>query len=233
MAGPTSEGFARDFTEHDDGIEWGVSRVLGTWFETKLVDRFRGKRILELGAGLGLLAQRVARLGGCVSRVFQIAPVVVPSLLIHVYRTVTACERAKVLAALQSRIDAAKGFGEQGGSVTVAQCDWGESHWEAQKAGIAARGPFDIIILCELYYDDNVHEELLWTLQAVCQANGPHPIEVYSGFKNRPYSLQFLALVHDTEHFDVSPVPDDDIDLLGIESSPGDEVLLHVMKYKP
>eukprot|EP00035_Acanthoeca_spectabilis_P024394 m.453614 g.453614 ORF g.453614 m.453614 type:complete len:212 (-) comp20527_c0_seq1:9-644(-) len=211
MAGPTSEGFARDFTEHDDGIEWGVSRVLGTWFETKLVDRFRGKRILELGAGLGLLAQRVARLGG----------------------TVTACERAKVLAALQSRIDAAKGFGEQGGSVTVAQCDWGESHWEAQKAGIAARGPFDIIILCELYYDDNVHEELLWTLQAVCQANGPHPIEVYSGFKNRPYSLQFLALVHDTEHFDVSPVPDDDIDLLGIESSPGDEVLLHVMKYKP
>lgn len=59
------------------------------------------------------------------------------------------------------------------------------------------------------------------------------PITIYSGFKNRPYSLLFLALLHDTGRFDVAPVPDEEVDLLGIESSESDEVFLHVMHYRP
>ena len=150
-------------------------------------------------------------------------------------RRVTACERAKCIDALRARIDSATSqpgwAGEGDGSVTVLQCDWGASYWETQGPALVARGPYDMVIMSELYYDEDTHEDLLWTLQAVCHANGQHPLVIYSGFKNRPYSLQFLALVHDTEEFDVQPIPDEDIDLLGVESSPGDEVLLHKMTY--
>jgi hypothetical protein len=55
---------------------------------------------------------------------------------------------------------------------------------------------------------------------------------VYSGFKNRPYSLLFLALLHDAGKFDVVPIPDDEVDLLGVESSESDEVFLHTMQYR-
>jgi hypothetical protein len=151
---------------------------------------------------------------------------------LHLLRTVTACERGKVLGALKARIAAAPAIVGHG-SITVAQCDWGEPHWEAQRAALEARGPFDIIVMSELYYDDDVHEDLVWTLLALCRHNRDHPVVVYSGFKNRPYSLQFLALLHDTEQFNVGPVPEADIDLLGVESSPGDEVLLHIMQYTP
>lgn len=146
----------------------------------------------------------------------------------------TACERGRELGKLQARIDAA---GEDdasapgSGSVTVVQVDWGEQHWADQRAAVEIRGPFDFVVMCELYYDEDVHEDLLWTLLAVCEANKGHPITVFSGFKNRPYSLQFLALVHDTARFDVAPVPDTEVDLMGVESSPGDEVLLHTMQY--
>jgi 2-polyprenyl-3-methyl-5-hydroxy-6-metoxy-1,4-benzoquinol methylase len=59
---------ARDYTKHKDGVEWAVSGVLGTLFEKEsYAHRFAGKRVLELGSGLGHLALRLAALGGYVS----------------------------------------------------------------------------------------------------------------------------------------------------------------------
>ena len=43
-----------------------------------------------------------------------------------------------------------------------------------------------------------------------------HPVTIFSGFKNRPFSLQFFAMLHDTMLFEVIPVAETDFDLLGI-----------------
>ena len=92
--------------------------------------------------------------------------------------TVTACERGRELAKLRARVDAAAAAASKSGDagkpypVAVLQCDWGEEHWAEQRDAIVSRGPFDVIVMCELYYDERFHEDLVWTLLAVCAANG-------------------------------------------------------------
>jgi hypothetical protein len=38
-------------------------------------------------------------------------------------------------------------------------------------------------------------------------------------------------MLHDTLQFEVIPMAESDFDLLGIAQDPGDEVLLHIIKY--
>jgi hypothetical protein len=93
----------------------------------------------------------------------------------------------------------------------------------------------DAVVLAELYGLSDAHEDLLWTVRAVCAANGPTPPVCYSGFKNRMdgcgFSLNFLVLVHDLGCFEVEPVPDEEIDFLGMDNEAGDEVFVHTFKY--
>jgi predicted nicotinamide N-methyase len=80
--------------------------------------------------------------------------------------------------------------------------------------------PFDVVFAADLIAIEEAHEDLLWTLRRVV---GPQ-CTCFFGFKNREdFSLNFLAMLHDTGEFEVAEEADVNRD--NVED--GDEVLIY------
>jgi len=146
---------------------------------------WKGKRVLELGAGSGHLAVGLANLGAAV----------------------VATESA------ESELPTS-GFDQmvawtthlQGTRAAEGGVKFRSLHWSAEVDPAAWRG-FDVVILSELYYDPDLHEVLLQTLRSVL-----HPgMRAFSVFCDRPFSLGFLAMLDDDGTFGSTPLEPDEL----------------------
>lgn len=200
----------RDFVmipkEEGGGILWNASVVLIEFFKKQLPpDHFKGKRVIELGAGVGYVGARVAAELGA-----------------HV----TCTEHPEEVATLTHHVDkhmkesGAKKEGDvwvrpEGGSVTSANLLWGEEGWDPEESPVARApdGSYDAVISCELYYDDDCHDALVWSIGRLLEQN-PRA-EVWSLFIQRDFSLMFFAKLDDLGTVAVHQI--DDIDSLGLE----------------
>lgn len=172
------------------GILWNTSRVLYKFIlDTPTVkESFSGKQVLELGAGLGILGLAIAELGA------------------HV----TCTERKASMGALKSSVRSREHLLSKG-SLRCLELTWGDvDHSELASDGETT---YDYMIASELLYDEEVHEDLLQTMQQLYQR---YPDMVtYFAFVDRPFSHMFFALLHDTQQFQVKLRKD--VDTLGIE----------------
>jgi predicted nicotinamide N-methyase len=196
------------------GILWNASVALLHYFNTKLPeDYFKGKRVLELGAGVGYVGLYLAsRLGA----------------------RVTCTEHPQAMAVLCANVasSAQQQGGQQqpegcwvfpsGGVVECLPLAWGEEDWSSSPVSAASQGVFEAVVSCELYFDDNLHEPLVWTMERVLRQS-PNA-EVWSIFLQRDFSLMFFALLSDLGTVKVEVVSD--VDDLALES-----LLMHKFTY--
>jgi len=178
---------------------WNASLVLLYYFRHKLPpDYLRGKRLLELGSGLGHLGFGLAKLGA------------------HV----TLTEQAKCIPPLhESLAEMSRLEGPpEVGSIRVVEPEWGEDGWSRCELGaqMARDGepPFDFIVAAELVYIEETFELHLWTWQQLC---APETV-IWSIFANRPFSWGFFVQLHDLDWFEVEQLEyGRDYDPLGLE----------------
>lgn len=121
---------------------------------------------------------------------------------------------------------------------TVLPLNWGDAGWETGGGAVLDQGPYSAIIMAELYGLVQAHDVLLATLLQACSAvaarrpaspSKTEPVVVWSIFKNRPFSLNFLGLLHDTGAFEWEMI--EEFDRMGMEEDPGDELFLHRLVY--
>jgi predicted nicotinamide N-methyase len=175
-----------DFRDVESGgILWKASLVLLYFLERKI--QLRGKKILEISSGEGHVACELHRCGA------------------HVTATEHGDEGVTRLAtnvAVRTR-EGASGDG----SIRVVPLTWGEGAW-AQSPLALEEPDYDYIVMSELVFDADLHDELVWTMQRLCS---PKTV-VYHIFLDRPFSFMFLAKVDDTDAFHVTAVADEDLD---------------------
>ena len=89
------------------------------------------------------------------------------------------------------------GDGAHGGTLSFRRLHWGlddlpPSDWSG----------FDVIVMVELVYEESLHETLLETLRRLLKPG----MVCYSAFVDRPYSLNFMALLCDDDSFEVDEI---------------------------
>eukprot|EP00927_Polykrikos_kofoidii_P061243 TRINITY_DN56100_c0_g1_i1.p1 TRINITY_DN56100_c0_g1~~TRINITY_DN56100_c0_g1_i1.p1 ORF type:complete len:263 (+),score=52.74 TRINITY_DN56100_c0_g1_i1:110-898(+) len=190
-----SPRFHYDFETLPSGeIIWNASLVLLHYFQSLPADTFRGKRILELGSGLGHLGFGLAKLGA------------------HVVLS----EQAKCIPHLhESLAEMVRTDGVPSGDFSVVELEWGEEGWSNCELGRdESLQPFDFIIAAELVYVEETFELLIWTWQRLCMRD----TVIYSIFMNRPWSWGFFVQLHDAGGFEVNQLEaEKDFDPLGLE----------------
>ena len=157
-----------------ESMLWTASLVLLRHLETEHPAAYwRGKRVLELGAGMGHLAVGLARLGAQVTatEAGYSGLGVLQAWSTHLLKEQAGGGEPAGDGALSAGGDA------HGGTVTTRELWWGarDGLSESFEEG------FDVIILSELVYDEDLHEELLQTLG---RALRPGAV-AYSGFCDR------------------------------------------------
>mmetsp|Transcript_19003 Transcript_19003/g.46688 ORF Transcript_19003/g.46688 Transcript_19003/m.46688 type:complete len:222 (-) Transcript_19003:176-841(-) len=190
----------------DGGVLWKASLVLLHYLETKVLEQIKGKRVLELGSGSGHLGISLACLGA------------------HV--TCTERKEMQTLERLQARVETAQRQVEEsgsGGSIRALELSWGEAGF--QRSQLASEGvSYDVVVMSELVYDEDSHDELLETFVRVCTGG----CVAFSIFCDRPWSQMWFVKLHDEGGYAVQPVAEGDIDLLGMQ--PDAKVLMHVIR---
>lgn len=209
---PKGYHFDCDFEELPDGtMIWNASRVLLQYLQApERASKLRGRRVLELGSGLGHLGHGLALLGA------------------HV----TCTEQLKCLPELEAslkELDRHEGSpSTAGGSVTALELSWGEEGLAAspsmQAATAGGVAPFDFIISAEIVYLEETHDLLLWTWERFC---APQTV-IYSVFINRPFSWNFFVKLHDLGVFEVDQI--EDFDPCGLDP---EETHMHRVTRKP
>jgi len=134
-----------DFRDVESGgILWKASLVLLHFLERKV--ELRGKKIIEISSGEGHVACELWRYGA------------------HV----TATEHAgKDVAQLRANVEARAGEESNGGSIRVVPLTWGEDAWDRSPLA-TEETDFDHIIMSELVFEADLHDELLWSMQRLC-----------------------------------------------------------------
>jgi len=181
---------------------WTVSLLLLRYLETdRDCGRWRGQRVLELGSGAGHLAVGLARLGA------------------HVDATESAeINGGECYADMQryTRMLLAErdGGGEEvpevagvprwsAGGGSDGSIGFRKLHWGLDDASDPASWlGYDTLVLADLLYDEDAHEALLSTLCRIL----PCGAVAYSAFVDRPYSLQFMAMLDDDGSFKVEQI---------------------------
>jgi predicted nicotinamide N-methyase len=214
-----ADGAMRAWVELDEltnqPMIWTVSLLLLHHLETESVPgAWRGRHILELGSGAGHLAVGMARLGA------------------HVVATESG--RFPTYAAMQDSIryllKQHDGGGTEEGeprlvgeSVPLAAggrsngtVAFRELHWGIDDIPPAVWSGFDTLLLSEIVYDPDLHEALLGALRHILQPG----MVAYSIFADRPFSLNFMALLYDDGSFEVEEIKlkdlfgmEDDVDV--------------------
>jgi predicted nicotinamide N-methyase len=138
----------------------------------KTTKRERRLRVLELGAGCGLLGMGLAATG-CVD--------------------VVLTDHSRAIAWLQGNVEINREL--LGGCATVAPLGWGDQEESAQLEAQQPR-PFDLIVGSDIVYDQSKHAELVETMKYFSVAgNAP----VYIAYPKRRDEEPFLSLAK--EHF--------------------------------
>eukprot|EP01134_Creolimax_fragrantissima_P000603 CFRG0603T1 len=136
------------------GKLWSVSLVLLNYFQKMGVNAFAEKRVLELGAGVGLLGIALSRAGA----------------------KVTCTDLHLVLPLLQSNVTRNQEENvENTGTCKVTALAWGLDEFRESTVGkeIEQEGDYDYIIAADLVYDECLHDILVETLQ---QTMGPNTV---------------------------------------------------------
>ena len=201
IIGEQSSGDQPDFRDlPDGGILWKASLVLLNYIEKKAIDTIKGKKVLELGSGAGHLAIALHRLGA----------------------QITCTERQlngnydRLLAAVEEE----RARPVDGASIKACELEWGAESFS--KSPLSSESlDFDVIIMSELIYEPDSHDLLVETLQKVCK---PDTL-IYSIFCDRPFSFMFFVKLHDAGGFAVEAIPDEEVDLLGMQ--PDARVCMH------
>ncbi|XP_075927829.1 protein N-lysine methyltransferase METTL21A isoform X3 [Petromyzon marinus] len=118
-------------------VVWDAAVVLATYLELGAVE-VKGKRVLELGAGTGLVG-------------------IVAALL----ASVSITDRAPVLAFIQENVDANLAAGERS-RVAVRELSWGEG------LGAWAPGEHELVLGADIVYVRDTFPALLATLHHLC-----------------------------------------------------------------
>jgi len=194
------------FEENADGFIWNASIVLLRYLEAKQAKNIRGRRVLEMGSGLGHCAYGLARMGA------------------HV----TCTEQAKCIPVLEeslAKLERQMGpVAEKGGSLRLVELLWGEEGLR-NSALSSETGVYDVIISAECVFLEELHQDLLWSLD---HFSGPDTI-IWSVFLNRPFSLMFLVHVDDSKAFQVTQLEEGrDYDSNGLE----EDLFLHKITRK-
>ncbi|KAG1680411.1 hypothetical protein FOA52_015502 [Chlamydomonas sp. UWO 241] len=180
-----------DFEEGSPVVIWNASLVL----LHHLIERegaLKGKRVLELGSGLGHLAVGLARVGA------HVTCSELPSLMPDLNRSIEL-----QLAEL--------GEAQPVGSIEAVELEWGEEGFARSPLAAAGAQPFDVIISAELVYSTQHHDKLIWTI-----GRFSHPsVVIWSVLLDRPFSFAFFGALHDVGRYEVEDVPD--FDALGME----------------
>ncbi|XP_078465087.1 protein N-lysine methyltransferase METTL21A isoform X2 [Lampetra planeri] len=120
-------------------VVWDAAVVLATYLELGAVE-VKGKRVLELGAGTGLVGIVAALLGAS---------------------SVSITDRAPVLGFIQENVDANLGAGERS-RVAVRELSWGEG------LGAWAPGGHELVLGADIVYVRDTFPALLATLRHLC-----------------------------------------------------------------
>jgi predicted nicotinamide N-methyase len=180
-----------DFVEDPltGGLLWSCSVVLKEYLTANAgkLD-LAGKEVLELGAGLALAGQTAAKLGA------------------HV----TCTDMPRVMPELEATLAAAGDLAP--GSIRAKSLLWGEAGF-GDSALASEDREYDVILGSELYYIEETFMPLIWTLKKFMTPRTVY----YSIFLNRPFSMLFLAYLHDEDCFEVEQIPDSEFDARGLE----------------
>jgi predicted nicotinamide N-methyase len=156
---PLLERIQTDFFLLDDG--------------RKTTKRERRLRVLELGAGCGLLGMGLAATG-CVD--------------------VVLTDHSRAIAWLQGNVEINREL--LGGCATVAPLGWGDQEESSLLEAQQQQRPFDLIVGSDIVYDQSKHAELVETMKYFSVAgNAP----VYIAYPKRRDEEPFLSLAK--EHF--------------------------------
>lgn len=180
------------FAVWDAGI--GMARYLE--HDRRLLASLRGKRVLELGAGTGLLAAVLAHAGAQV----------VATDLAHV------CDflRTSIASNGVAMVPTDGGGGgawspPSGGCVAVAACDWKDA--AAPAVLTAAFGPFDAVIGTDVVYSEQLVRPLLECAAAVCALSGRRRCVAHFANEVRDETTTALFSAVARELFVVKEVP--------------------------
>lgn len=141
----TLDGFAREFIETDDGFFWTVSNVVLAYIESQYPDKeLHGKRLLELGSGLGDLAVALQKRGAIM----------------------TCSDGPWALEVLQARTQAI--------GIRTVPLLWGQQGQDnCQDVTDQIMPEIDLVIGSELIGDDRFHDDLVYTLQQILPVGVP------------------------------------------------------------
>ena len=226
-----------DFADHDTGsIVWNASLVLLNHLRLKNAADFRGKRVLELGAGVGHLAWGLYELGAHVTASNTPLAGALKELETCLDRWLgeeAEGKEAEASAYIRSALNnkAVEVPKVSGGSIRAVELTWGQAHWQNSPLSLesAAGAPsYDIIILAEVFSIPELHEELVWTLQQFCHAD----VVIFSMFMNRPFSFMFFTHIADAGGYRVYQYKEDEYDVCGLDVSDVD-CCLHRITYDP
>jgi predicted nicotinamide N-methyase len=133
-----------DFRDVESGgILWKASLVLLQFLELKV--ELRGKKVLEISSGEGHLACELQRYGA------------------HV----TATEHGEDVKRLEANVESHARDESCGGSIRVVPLTWGEDDW-ARSPLSEEEADYDYIVMSELVFESDLHDELLWTMCRLC-----------------------------------------------------------------
>lgn len=202
----------RDYIEiSEDVYIWTASLVLLNHLRSDPQVSIRGKRVLELGSGLGHLAVGLASLGAHVTATELSGPV------LH-----------RLEESVQAQVDLSTARSGEAllGSIECLPCSWGREGYNDSPLSSLDRQPFDIIIMAESIYKESLYEPLLETLTLVTATRGgTWKGSVWAAMVPRPFAYLFFAHLHDLQLFDVTEVTP--MSLLGVE-----EVVMHQITRK-
>lgn len=147
----------------------------------KELQKLRGRRVLEVGTGTGLVSMVLADVAGCA---------VVATDLPHVMPNLHACLRANGFAPRAEGGPLTRTGGE-GGEVTPAAYSWGDDVSEL----VRLHGPFDVIIGTDVVYSEYLVPALLRSVATVALASEGRlgVLGVPAGPADRPATKQTLA----------------------------------------
>jgi len=197
-----------------DSMLWTASLVLLRHLESRCDEGFwRGKRVLELGSGMGHLAVGLARLG---AHVTATEGGYGGHAVLQVWSRHLLQEReGGGEPAAEGQLSA--GRNAHGGTLATRELWWGPDD------GLSAGDGFDVVILSELVYDEDLHEPLLDTLGRALRPGAT----AYSIFCDRPFSFNFFAMLGDvTPPYELQQV--EPAELLGLDTE-HEDVHMHVI----
>lgn len=210
-AGCPAAGVMRSWVDLPDGMIWTASLILLRHLErSKPQGWWQNRRILELGAGLGHCTVGLARLGAHVTATESAES----------HNGADSDSFTSMVASVQKLLQAQPSL-PLGGTVSFRKLHWGlddlpPNRWDG----------FEVVILSELYFDPDLHEPLLQTLQRILQPG----MVAYSIFCDRPFSCGFLIMLDDDGSFDVNEVEPEDIP--GCKMCEDEIVYMHMITRK-